>query len=168
MGKCASSVWLPTSATAAWNRRLARDVFSANPSRVEIRWSSWCGPNGRAESIAPEIRAALRAVEPSLPTAEFRTLSDVWIGRSLHASSCPVARRFRGARPGAGLARIYGVVITRSRTHAGDRIRMALGASAGHVQLRVLRETCARAGRCGHRSDASIAPRASSPRFCTE
>src|SRR5262249_43053510 len=30
-----------------------------------------------AESVAPEIRTALRAAEPDLPTAEFRTLNSV-------------------------------------------------------------------------------------------
>jgi len=95
------------------------------------------------ESIAPGVRAALREADPTLPTAEFRTLEDI-VDRAVSPRRFVVMLLGAFALLALFLASlgIYGVVsyaVNQRRQEIG--IRMALGASAGHVQFRVVRET---------------------------
>ena len=95
------------------------------------------------EAMAASVRVALKSVDATLPTAEFRTLEGV-VERAVSP------RRFVMVLLGgfAGLALvlaslgIYGVVsysVTQRTQEIG--IRMALGASAGQVRMAVMRQT---------------------------
>jgi predicted permease len=95
------------------------------------------------ESIVASVRAALRNVDPSLPTAEFQTL-EAMVERAVSPRRFILLLLGYFALAAMVLAAvgIYGVVSysVGQQTHEIG-IRMALGASATEVQARVLGKT---------------------------
>ncbi len=101
-------------------------------------------------SLAPAIRNALRPLDPNLPVADFRSL-EVLVDRAVSPRRfiTLLLAGFAGLALALASLGIYGIIsysVTQRRQEIG--IRMALGASAGHVQLRVIRQTLALAA-CG-------------------
>jgi putative ABC transport system permease protein len=97
------------------------------------------------ETLVPAVRARLRSVDSTLPTAEFRTLEEI-VDRAVSPRRFVVVLLGGFAVLALVLASlgIYGVVSYSVNQRSQEiGIRMALGASASRVQLAVLRKTVA-------------------------
>jgi predicted permease len=97
-------------------------------------------PPGR---LFPGIRAALQRIDPDLPATEFRTMDEL-VARSVFARRFVVLLLVGFAGMGLMLAAlgVYAVIsysVTQRTQEIG--IRMALGASPGDLQARILSQT---------------------------
>ncbi len=116
------------------------------PIRQQSDWGSMelaVRTNLPTESVAPGVRAALRTVDPALPTSDYQTLDQI-VDRSVSP------RRFILLLIGAfsvtalllASIGIYGVIsysVSQQTQEIG--IRMAMGASAVQVQGRIVMKT---------------------------
>ena len=117
-----------------------------DPIRQQSDWGSMelaVRTNLPTESVAPGVRAALRTVDPALPTSDYQTLDQI-VDRSVSP------RRFILLLIGAfsvtalllASIGIYGVIsysVSQQTQEIG--IRMAMGASAVQVQGRIVMKT---------------------------
>ncbi len=100
------------------------------------------------ETLIPAMRAALREADAGMPTEEYQTLGSI-VDRAASPRRFIVSLIGAFAAAAALLASlgIYGVIsysVARRRTEIG--IRMALGASEGHVRRQVMGRTLALTG----------------------